>query len=270
MKKPFTLIELLMVVCLILILVSLLLPSFRRAKSLGLRAVCGSNTAQMGRALIQEGMRHRNTWTSAGNTGTLNNMPLTWEDMISDDLGLGLTEAEKNCGTPLTIGSAGIDASRLKALRKSLKVLSCPADRFQRSNGDTINRSYSGNSGSLRDFFVISVGANGPMPLSSGLESERVRMSSVTNPSHTLLLGERGSLTYTYEGFNLFQVVGDGWAATSSTLDAYYGPSHSNNAGAPSFHDLAGYRMWVQCDGSMTYGHFSELVTRQNKDQTDP
>ncbi|MEN9359139.1 MAG: hypothetical protein RL095_674 [Verrucomicrobiota bacterium] len=270
MKKSFTLIELLVVICILLILVSLLLPSFRRAKSLALRAVCGSNVSQMGRALTQEAMRHRNSWTSAGNTEYLTDMPLTWEDRISDDLGFGLTEAEKNCGTPLTIGSAGISATRLQELRKTLSVLSCPADKVKRSNRDTINRSYSGNSGSLLANFRVSGGANGTMPLSTGLESERVRMTSVTNPSHTLLLGERGSLNYTFDGNSLFQVVGDGWAATSDRIDAYYSESHSNNGGAASFHDLAGYRMWVQCDGSMTYGHFSELVNRQNKDQAAP
>jgi Tfp pilus assembly protein PilE len=47
MTKRFTLIELLMVVCIILILVSLLFPAFKKAKQMANLAVCSSNMKQI-------------------------------------------------------------------------------------------------------------------------------------------------------------------------------------------------------------------------------
>ena len=64
----FTLIELLVVIAIISLLVSILIPSLKRAKELTRRVVCGSNLHQMGVALMTYAADHKGEFPEGGRT----------------------------------------------------------------------------------------------------------------------------------------------------------------------------------------------------------
>ena len=65
----FTLIELLVVIAIISLLVSILIPSLKRAKELTRRVVCASDLHQMGVALMTYAADHRGDLPEGGRTG---------------------------------------------------------------------------------------------------------------------------------------------------------------------------------------------------------
>ena len=66
----FTLIELLVVIAIISLLVSILIPSLKRAKELTRRVICGSNLHQMGVALMTYAADHRGEFPEGGRNGS--------------------------------------------------------------------------------------------------------------------------------------------------------------------------------------------------------
>ena len=66
----FTLIELLVVIAIISLLVSILIPSLKRAKELTRRVVCASNLHQMGLALMTYAADHKGDFPEGGRTGS--------------------------------------------------------------------------------------------------------------------------------------------------------------------------------------------------------
>ena len=67
----FTLIELLVVIAIISLLVSILIPSLKRAKELTRRVVCASNLHEMGVALMTYAADHRGEFPEGGRSGTV-------------------------------------------------------------------------------------------------------------------------------------------------------------------------------------------------------
>ena len=68
-EGAFTLIELLVVIAIISLLVSILIPSLKRAKELTRRVVCSSNLHQMGVALVTYSADHKGDFPEGGRTG---------------------------------------------------------------------------------------------------------------------------------------------------------------------------------------------------------
>jgi prepilin-type N-terminal cleavage/methylation domain-containing protein/prepilin-type processing-associated H-X9-DG protein len=93
--KPFTFIELLVVVAILGILVSLLLPSLRNARKESKIAVCASNLKQLGVAMYSFAVHNNNKLPE-------NNGYVSWDDLLSDyDGRKPLTSAQKNSGALL-------------------------------------------------------------------------------------------------------------------------------------------------------------------------
>ena len=118
MKKRFTLIELLIVIAIIGILASILMPSLSNARKKAMLAVSVSNMKQLSIGLA--------SYTNSNDTRLITSrysfsVNYAWDDLISDIMGFGITEAEKPGNRP--------------AWRDSFKVLHCPLDDMERLGG---------------------------------------------------------------------------------------------------------------------------------------
>jgi prepilin-type N-terminal cleavage/methylation domain-containing protein/prepilin-type processing-associated H-X9-DG protein len=121
-RRSFTLLELLLVVCIILILASLLYPSFVRAKQMAKIAVCTSNLKQLNFGFSQFEKNARrlppggNRYDEFKNIGWAYDESVSWDDRIAAYLSRDLTDSEYLAWT--------VD-------RKSATddLLRCPSDR---------------------------------------------------------------------------------------------------------------------------------------------
>jgi prepilin-type N-terminal cleavage/methylation domain-containing protein/prepilin-type processing-associated H-X9-DG protein len=77
-RKGFTLIELLVVVAIISLLVSILLPSLNKAKSLAKRVVCASNLKQIGVAIRIYLVDSKGVYPAAVRDGAISGFPVVW------------------------------------------------------------------------------------------------------------------------------------------------------------------------------------------------
>lgn len=136
--KPFTLVELLVVMAVIGLLISILLPSLRRAKGKAQQAVCLSNNRQIFVAMMEYTKNNKSKFPVAA---AQNDRPvgysrraLTWDDMLSDYDGRRLSEAEKKLNGGLPAGSASL--------------YKCPASPYKRDDNIAL-RSYGINKGHI-------------------------------------------------------------------------------------------------------------------------
>ena len=81
-KRQFTLLELLIVVAVIAFLVSLLLPSLKKARKAANTAVCMSNLSQLGKALSGYLVDNNNFYPYTRIKGDTSDM-ISWDDLIS-------------------------------------------------------------------------------------------------------------------------------------------------------------------------------------------
>jgi type II secretory pathway pseudopilin PulG len=129
-KLRFTLIELLMVITVILVLLSLLMPSFRRAYDLSMLAVSESNLHNIGIASMLFCRNNRDVYASAGKSTNI-------------DIADNLSPYMGNWDTT-TIALDGIPRS---VAAPSAKVWSCPADPYVSSGifANFYHRTYQAN-----------------------------------------------------------------------------------------------------------------------------
>ena len=79
----FTLIELLVVIAIISLLVSILIPSLKRAKELTRRVICASNLHQMGLALMTYTADHKGDFPEGGRTRYFSDFyNSTWKNSV--------------------------------------------------------------------------------------------------------------------------------------------------------------------------------------------
>jgi Tfp pilus assembly protein PilE len=128
MKKPnFTLLELFVVVCIILVLISLLMPASRRALQQAKFAVCTSNIQQIYRGHYLY-CTNNNMYMPCSYD---NSTGYSWDDFLSPYLSRPLTQAQ------MAASSVPVDLAKGS-------VLQCPADK----NGSANRRSYAVTGGS--------------------------------------------------------------------------------------------------------------------------
>lgn len=234
MYKKFTLIELLVVIAIIGILISILMPSLAKARKKAMIAVCASNEKQIAIAL------HSYTVSSNGYFPAPDGLSgYEWDDIISGYLGDPWSDAEQR--TWVTTG------------RKT--VLECPLDEVERWP-NLFKRSYVVNNYVHGDNFspgIINAGAwNNPI---TGLISQSsVNISSITEPSRTLMFSE-------YWNLNSFQGGGSAWFSVISGDTYRMILDDPSSWQAQSIVAHGKYRAnMAMCDGSVKEMHGLKLI----------
>lgn len=204
--KKFTLIELLVVISIIGILASLLLPSLHKARKAAMLSVSVSNLKQLSIAHVAY---------LDGNNGRFvtsrypDNVDYSWDDMMSEFLGFGLTEAEKNSSTPPWKGS--------------FKVLQCPLDDMPRNNAANFIRTYELNGYS---------DSNTPRIYQYGT-TVSMMYTEVEDPAATISMNEQAkNHNKLGTGSNVVMVGGNINEVTTNTSlsgNVQYNPNHHDN-----------------------------------------
>jgi prepilin-type N-terminal cleavage/methylation domain-containing protein/prepilin-type processing-associated H-X9-DG protein len=166
--RPFTLIELLVVVAIIGILSSILMPALSKAREKTRRAVCASNEKQILLGMTSY-TTDNNDYFPAARTF------VSWDDLITNQLGTNLSEAAVNRQFLIKSG-ADEDAN--------VQIFACPSDPTDNPNRFT--RSYSVNQATT---FVGNAIWHGRLPglMNIGFS---INMSQVSKPSSCIAIGE--------------------------------------------------------------------------------
>jgi prepilin-type N-terminal cleavage/methylation domain-containing protein len=172
-NSKFTLIELLVVIAIIGILSSILLPSLRKARDKGYKAVCMNNMKQIGTCMVLY------IDSNNGNYPT-NTAHITWDDRLSDfdDRELSQTQKEKS----------RIGIGEFEGMNHSL--YQCPKDTAVRwENNPKEIRSYSLTSGRENPGNSFNHG------ISSGSGWSQ-KGSRIPTPSDTIIMSETWNLDH--------------------------------------------------------------------------
>lgn len=244
--KHFTLIELLVVVAIIAILLSMLLPAIATSREAAKSAVCLNNLKQIAFATISYCDSNNSMYPAAANLTRGH----SWDDAISNDLGFGLSQAEKSIrftgGAP-ALTPATLGASRYASLKETMKPLLCPSDKMTRVNTDAIYRTYSLNSGNDSDNDGNGIGQWGFSPIYTPI-------GQVAKPSNTLMIGEKLATLSPTPGY----YAGDSWWANSGRFP---------NLAGTSQHTKTNYFSWSLCDGSAMLLPKASLSAMQSQNQ---
>lgn len=163
--KKFTLIELLVVVAIIGILVSLVLPALSKARRASQLSVSLNNMRQINMAVSMYALDHEDQLMPAqyGN--------ITWDDYISEYLGINMTDADKDSATPTYHGG--------------FKIYACPLDSFDRGQAggqERYVRTYQVN--------AFNDAVNEVIFSRDGTTDESIKLLDLNAPSDTILLNE--------------------------------------------------------------------------------
>ncbi len=208
----FTLIELLVVIAIIAILAGMLLPALGRAKEMGRRTQCLNNTRQLGLAHVLYGDDYQGLYPPRGTNGR-------WP-------------------------------AHLFPYYNEVKILRCPSDKRQltaaerretqdedfRNRPDDAFRSYIING--WNDYFELILGNRFSM---SAIAGESMKESGISNPSQTIVMGEKKSDS---DHFYMDFLEGQG-----NDVDQIERARHSKT----QRNDTAGGSVYTFADGSSRY-----------------
>ncbi len=169
--RGFTLIELLIVITIITILAALLFPTLQRARKEARKTLCLSNERQITLGLFSY-CNEANSYFPAP-FGNYN-----WDDMVSDYLGLGWSDAIK--------AANGFTEPGLAA---STNIFRCPEDTTPPATEGEFRRSYVVNE--YDNHNGLSSFKKCPGLISQPDYTASVRLSRVNTPEKTLLLAEQ-------------------------------------------------------------------------------
>ena len=229
-EKKFTLVELLVVIAIIGILMTMLLPSLSKAREVAKRAVCIGNEKQLSIAVELYSSSNNMFYPAAATNGSPGSAyigRISYDDLISSYRGVELTDAQK-WENPLA-----------PANEQSIsdKVLVCPNDKLERTNGFT--RSYSINAGTTWMYSsFLGVGNEQGYSISG---------SEIAEPNNLILMGER-LVSANKRGGGSCAIMGNAM----------------NHLGA-GVHGKSDRAVFAFCDGHVSYILKSEAAAKQNR-----
>jgi prepilin-type N-terminal cleavage/methylation domain-containing protein/prepilin-type processing-associated H-X9-DG protein len=122
-RAGFTLVELLVVISIIALLISILLPSLKKARSLSKDVMCKANLRGMGQAFTMYGEKYDGAWPPVIDTfGSQNRWPVPFHQ-----------------GGIITAQLGKFDSSGNEIKRPDKSIFICPADRSDRIIPDWVN-----------------------------------------------------------------------------------------------------------------------------------
>ena len=118
--RGFTLVELLVAIGIIAVLISILMPALTRARKAAQTVVCASNMRQIGAAMFLYHTEHK--VLPYGGIGFSSTQQISWDDLISRQLGKNLPWSDTSGGTNKEVGILWV------RLPYSNEILICPSD----------------------------------------------------------------------------------------------------------------------------------------------
>lgn len=239
--KParFTLIELLMVICIILILASLMLSALGKANRKAKFAICFNNSKQMALGTMIYTQINRGALPPASNT-FWGKKGISWDDYISPLMGINLTQEQQEYnGIKLSMKIPG-GKSLLCPLAKD--KTSTNVQEIDYESGSSSNYSVNSSSDPFegRSYVMNGQQDTDPRRESLGIGNERGQSCSLAiirkSPSQVCVITER----YT-------KARGAGDASNSGYIDTGYG-------NAPGLHtDKLGFYVTTLADGGTAF-----------------